>query len=124
MGYLSVLVTLIGQATASVGAAAESNLFMGPLPPLPHRDRTSLSLSQGTDTTLMHEPPALRYQAGHAVVPFLGFGFSRGTATDLSGSMLRGLAQQGSFQDERILRDVMGKTVMPNEVQLGIRLPF
>ncbi|WP_447986118.1 hypothetical protein [Nitrospira sp. Nam74] len=72
----------------------------------------------------MREPPALDYHGRRALVPFLGFGFSRGTTTDVNGSMVRGLAQQGSLQDERILRDLMGKTVMPNEVQLGIRLPF
>jgi hypothetical protein len=58
------------------------------------------------------------------VMPFLGFGFSRGTTTDMSGTMMRGVTQQGTFQDDHLLHDVMTKSVMPNEVQIGIRLPF
>jgi hypothetical protein len=124
MRYRSLAVAIVWLLMASTTIAAESGFSLGPPPPLPDRHSDSLSLSQGTDTPLMREPPALQYKAGHALVPFLGFGFSRGATTDVSGTMARGLAQQGSFQDERILRDVVGKTVTPNEVQLGIRLPF
>lgn len=124
MQYLSLIATMVWFCMTTGGVFAESNLSMGPPPPLPNRNVTSLSLFNGTDTALLREPPALQYQAGRALIPFFGFGFSRGTTTDMSGSLMRGLGQQGTFQDERILRDVMGKTMVPNEVQLGIRLPF
>lgn len=117
--FVVITVTLVTSVPSLAG-----NLSMDPPPPLPHRQTLPLSLSQGTDSALMREPPALDYHGRHAAVPFFGFGFSGGTTTDVSGSMVRGLAQQGSLQDERMLRDLTGKTVMPNEVQLGIRLPF
>jgi len=124
MQYLSLIATTVWLCMTTGAVFAESNLSMGLPPPLPHRSVTSLSLSNGTDSTLLREPPALQYQAGRALIPFFGFGFSRGTTTDMSGTLMRSIGQQGSFQDERILRDMMGKTMMPNEVQLGIRLPF
>lgn len=119
-----MLLMLIFQA--EIGFAAEG-LLIGPAPPpIPKHGGTlgQLRLTPGVDGTLLREPPALSLSGRHTVMPFLGFGFSRGTTTDMSGTMMRGVMQQGTLQDDHVLRDVAAKSVMPNEVQLGIRLPF
>jgi len=106
-------------------AEGTQDRLVGPAPPTLEQ-RPPFSLSPGTDSTLLREPPAIagQYQIGRqALVPFVGLGFSRGATTDVSGTMMRSTAQQGSLQEDRLLRDV-GQTMLPNEVQLGIRLPF
>ena len=69
-------------------------------------------------------PSAVSGSTQHSLVPYLGLGFLRGTTTDVSGTMMRETSQQASIQDERLLRDMVGRSVTPSEVQLGIRLPF
>ncbi len=117
-----------GLLAVCVSSWATDNLLVGPAPPLrPAPGLNSLSLTPGTETSLFRQPPTLSGKVGSRqplFVPYLGVGFSRGTTTDLSGTMMRESAQQGSLQDERLLRDMIGKSVTPNEVQLGIRLPF
>lgn len=111
---------------AAIGFAAEG-LSIGPAPPpIPEHGGPlqQLRLTPGVDSTLLREPPALSLSGRHTVMPFLGFGFSRGTTTDMSGTMMRGVMQQGALQDDHVLRDAVAKSVMPNEVQVGIRLPF
>src|SRR5438128_2247097 len=119
-----IVLALIFQA--AIAFAAEG-LSIGPAPPpIPQHGGAlqQLRLTPGLDSALLREPPALSLSGRHTVMPFLGFGFSRGTTTDMSGTMMRGVMQQSTLQDDHVLRDVMGKSVMPNEVQVGIRLPF
>jgi hypothetical protein len=120
-----LLVGFLGVPMSSWGA---DNMLVGAAPPpRPPIALSRLLLTPGTDTPLFRQPPTFSSGVGSRpslLVPYLGLGFSRGTTTDLSGTMMRESAQQMSLQDERLLRDMVGKSVMPNEVQLGIRLPF
>lgn len=107
---------------------ADQDRLIGPPPPrVPGAEGAGLMLSQGSDSSLLREPPEVagQYQIGRqTLVPFVGLGFSRGTTTDMSGTMMRSIGQQSTLQEDRLLRDVMGHSMLPNEVQLGIRLPF
>lgn len=119
---MGLVVGLLGVPTSST---ATENVLIGPAPP--PRPTTGLKkffLTPGTDTPVFRQPPIISGNTQHALMPYLGMGFSRGTTTDVSGTMMRESAQQAPLQDERLLRDMIGKSVTPSEVQLGIRLPF
>ena len=125
MSFLPCLI-LVFILEAATGFAADPYSIGSAPPPVPEQQGAlqKLRLLPGVDSTLLREPPSLSLSGRHTVMPFLGFGFSRGTTTDMSGTMMRGVTQQGTFQDDHLLHDVMTKSVMPNEVQIGIRLPF
>ena len=86
-------------------------MLVGPAPPpRPTIGLSRFLLTPGTDTPLFRQPPTFSSGVGSRqslVVPYLGLGFSRGTTTDLSGTMMRESAQQMSLQDERVLRDMV-----------------
>lgn len=56
------------------------------------------------------------------LMPYLGAGFGGGFASDLNRATTRDSAS--SSQDDRSLRDLLGKNLVPNEVHVGIRIPF
>ncbi len=80
-----------------------------------------LTVSSELQNNLLSQPPVLtgRYTLnGQTVLPYIGAGFGGGEPTDLNRTIMR------AGQEERILRDSLGKTLVPNEFQLGVRIPF
>src|SRR6476661_2379459 len=78
-------------------------------------DKTAVS---SWSNTVFREPPSLstRYTLnGHTVLPYVGIGYGAGEPIDASRTMMRDNAGQSSMQEDRILRDLLGKSVMPNE---------
>ena len=94
-------------ATAQPGAALPENLTISP------------SLSN----TLPSQPPMLtgRYTLnGQTFMPYIGAGFSGGETKDPNRAILR----ESAGQEDRLLRGPLGGTLVPNEFQLGVRIPF
>ena len=118
----------------SVAAQAEEGTFdlTAPSPVLrSQQSRTGIldqaSVSSGGSSTVFREPPSLstRYTlSGRTVLPYVGVGYGAGEPIDANRSMMRDHPGQSSLQEDRILRDVVGKSVMPNEFQLGVKIPF
>jgi hypothetical protein len=78
----------------------------------------ALTLSPGLSTNTLREPPLLssRYTwKGHTVMPYIGAGLSHGQTKDSNGTL---------WQEERALYEPLGRALVPNEVQLGVRIPF
>ena len=57
-------------------------------------------------------------------MPYIGLGFSGGETTDVNRTAARQSQLQSSVQQDRLLNDILGKSLVPNEFQLGIRIPF
>jgi hypothetical protein len=95
-------------------------------------DLSSLALSStmrssSVTNNLFSEPATLtgRYTMnGSIVIPYIGLGFGGGETTDVNRTVVRQSALQSSIQQDRLMNDVLGKTLVPNEFQLGIRIPF
>ena len=130
LGVAGLLVFL----ASPVAAQAEEGAFELTVPsPLlrSQQPRTEIldraSVSSGGSSTVFREPPSLstRYTlSGRTVLPYVGVGYGAGEPIDANRSMMRDHAGQGSMQEDRILRDLVGKSVMPNEFQLGVKIPF
>lgn len=78
----------------------------------------SLTLLPGISTNTLRQPPLLssRYTwHGQTFLPYIGAGLSHGSTIDTNGTLL---------EEERVLREPLGRTFVPNEVQLGVRIPF
>ena len=85
------------------------------------------TLSSGISNNVFSEPPTLagRYiWNGSTVIPYIGLGFGGGETTDMTRTITRQSALQNSIQQDRLMSDVLGKTLVPNEFQLGVRIPF
>jgi hypothetical protein len=85
------------------------------------------TLSSGVTNNVFSHPPTLagRYTVnGSTVIPYIGLGFGRGETTDINRTAARESILQNSVQQDRLLNDVLGKSLVPNEFQLGIRIPF
>jgi len=54
------------------------------------------------------------------VMPYIGAGFGGGYVTDRD----RALNPQPALPQHNLFGDSMGKSMMPNEFQMGIRIPF
>jgi hypothetical protein len=96
-----------------------------PSPPLSLDGNTSIL--PGQSNRLFSQPPTLssRYTLqGTTLMPYIGLGFNGGNLRDSSGTLIPQSGLAGSLQDDRLLRDGLGRTAMPNEFQLGIRIPF
>ena len=63
---------------------------------------------------------------GRTLVPYIGAGFGGGYATELDRALNAAPSASSSFSGSSNagLRSVLGQNLIPNEVQLGIRLPF
>ncbi len=62
-----------------------------------------------------------QYSVGKTtVVPYLGAGFGNGYGSELDRSLNPGLGQQPDLN----LRSLLGPNVLPNEFQMGVRIPF
>jgi hypothetical protein len=88
---------------------------------------SSTALSSGATNHVFSQPPTLagRYTMnGSTVMPYIGLGFSGGETTDVNRTAARQNILQNSVQQDRLLNDVLGKSLVPNEFQVGIRIPF
>jgi hypothetical protein len=87
----------------------------------------STALSSGATNNVFSQPPTLagRYTMnGSTVIPYIGLGFGGGETTDANRTAARQSVLQSSAQQDRLLNDVLGKSLVPNEFQVGIRIPF
>lgn len=87
----------------------------------------STALSSGATNNVFSQPPTLagRYTMnGSTVIPYIGLGFGGGETTDVNRTAARQSVLQSSVQQDRLLNDVLGKSLVPNEFQVGIRIPF
>ncbi|MBA2251645.1 MAG: hypothetical protein H0W13_02895, partial [Nitrospirales bacterium] len=87
----------------------------------------STALSSSVTNNLFSQPATLagRYTMnGSTVIPYIGLGFGGGETTDVNRTVARQSALQSAIQQDRLMNDVLGKTLVPNEFQLGIRIPF
>ena len=85
------------------------------------------TLSSGVTNNLFSEPPSLAGQYrvhGAKVMPYIGLGFTGGETTDVNRTVTRESALRSALQQDRLMTDSLGKTLVPNEVQLGVRIPF
>ena len=53
-------------------------------------------------------------------IPYIGAGFGGGFVTERD----RALSPQPALPQQNLFGDSMGKSMMPNEFQMGIRIPF
>jgi hypothetical protein len=73
--------------------------------------------------TLLREPPTIHGElhfGEQTLIPYLGAGFGGGYVTEQD----RMLGPDPTLQNKNILGDGSGKGYMPNEFQMGIRIPF
>lgn len=88
---------------------------------------SSATFSSSVMNNVFSQPPALtgRYTVnGSTVMPYIGLGFGGGETNDVNRTVTRQSALQNSVQQDRLLNDVLGKSIIPNEFQVGIRIPF
>jgi hypothetical protein len=74
-------------------------------------------------TTLLREPPTIHgelHLGEQTLIPYVGAGFGGGYVTERD----RMLGPDPALQNKNILGDGTGKGYMPNEFQMGIRIPF
>jgi hypothetical protein len=91
---------------------------------LPHEpEALVLNPALRAPRSLFPDLPVLmtRYGSGNPwFLPFLGVGFSRGETTDVMRQMLHESFTQATPSVQRLLEN----NVVPNEFQVGIRIPF
>lgn len=88
---------------------------------------SSPTLSSSVANHLFSQPATLagRYTMnGSTVIPYIGVGFGGGETMDVSRTVARHSVLQSSTQQDSLMNDVLRKTLVPNEFQLGIRIPF
>jgi hypothetical protein len=121
-GLLSVVLMLL-----SAGMVSAQTFMQNSLPGVdpgkfinsaPTEISDALTLSPGISTNILRQPPLLssRYiWNGQTFLPYIGAGLSHGDTTDTNGTL---------WQEERVLHEPLGRALVPNEVQLGVRIPF
>jgi hypothetical protein len=88
---------------------------------------SSPTLSSSVTNHLFSQPATLAgpyTMNGSTVIPYIGVGFGGGETTDVNRTVARQSALQSSTQQDPLMNDVLRKTFVPNEFQLGIRIPF
>lgn len=73
-------------------------------------------------TRLLREPPTITgeiHVGDHTLIPYLGAGFGGGYATERD----RMLGQDPTLQQKHILGNMNGGGYLPNEFQMGFRIP-
>ena len=71
----------------------------------------------------MREPPTIHGElrfGEQTLIPYVGAGFGGGYVTERD----RMLGSDPALQNKNILGDGTGKGYVPNEFQMGIRIPF
>lgn len=127
VGVLAGLVTLVSIAKADdriTRGLGLSNATIGPTLDISDvREGLVLNPSIQGPRSLFPDLPVLttRYGSGsHAFLPFLGVGFGHGETADVTRQIFNDSAVQGAPSVQRLL----GNNLMPNEFQVGIRIPF
>jgi len=116
------------------GAADEGSSSVGPVTaeaiaemkssPKIEKQPLSEALSSGGGSPHLQNVPTLskRYSVGGTtLVPYVGAGFGSGYVSELDRSLN---TAPSSAPSDSGLRSLFGQSLIPNEVQLGIRLPF
>ncbi|MGH7230275.1 MAG: hypothetical protein ACREJU_02835 [Nitrospiraceae bacterium] len=97
--------------------------FSGKTTPFDTATTQNSPLSSGLSNNLLSQPPMLtgRYTLnGQTFMPYIGAGFSGGETKDPNRAAVR----ESAAQEDRLLREPLGSTLVPNEFQLGVRIPF
>lgn len=113
---LSAIGPATSEATAKANSLAGTERVEGQVPP------ASWS-SEGSP--ILRNVPTVSKQIAigrTTLVPYVGVGFGSGYASDLDRSL--NTAPSTSPPSDSGLRSLFGQGLMPNEFQLGIRLPF
>jgi hypothetical protein len=134
LGRMTGIVALA--ALVSAGAAASAGeierRLEGSPPSLSSLQRETYDWTTGSrqsaslpdqSSRLLREPPTItgQIQVGdHTLIPYVGAGFGGGYATERD----RMLGQDPALQQKNILGTVNGGGYMPNEFQMGLRIPF
>lgn len=128
--FVSMLVLL------PLSAAAHEKTLLETPPPAQTSNKTDHSaasllgkimLSSGDSNNLFSQPPTLSSPYtlhGKTFIPYIGTGFGGGEPMDVNRTIIRQQALQSSIQEDRLLRDLVGKSLIPNEFHVGIRIPF
>jgi len=72
---------------------------------------------------LLREPPSITgeiHVGAHTVIPYVGAGFGGGYATERD----RIFNQDPTLQQKHVLGNTSGSGYLPNEFQVGLRIPF
>jgi hypothetical protein len=83
----------------------------------------STTAGQSSSATVLRDVPSIsgRYSVGGTtLMPYLGAGFGSGYASELDRSLNSPL----STSTDTGLRSQFGQSLTPNELQMGIRIPF
>lgn len=120
-------------AVAWAGQGGESNLPLQKTQPSFHLRTGEVSETTPVDPrsipvpdrseTLLREPPTIHGElhfGEQTLIPYVGAGFGGGYVTEQD----RMLRPDPSLQNKNILGDGTGKGYVPNEFQMGIRIPF
>lgn len=118
---LALSVPAVG-AGASIVSSRPSSLLQGvsnvaqlaTVPQAPLRSMPS---------TVFRDPPILEPWSGlynHTILPYFGLGFSGGETADPN----RQAARESAAQEQPSSRDHLGESFIPNEFQIGVRIPF
>ena len=107
-----------------VTSEAMAKTKLSPMTETIEKQTLSEVLSSGGRSPLLQDVPTLskRYSVGGTtLVPYVGAGFGSGYVSELDRSLN---TAPSSVPSDSGLRSLFGQSLIPNEVQLGIRLPF
>ncbi len=114
--------------SAGVGQAFADSLS-APMPALaelrshPQGDVVYVPATNEQRAELFRQSPVLSGRlrvSEQTLIPYLGAGFGGGYVTERD----RALSPQPVLPQQNLFGDSMGKSMMPNEFQMGIRIPF
>lgn len=118
-GYLS----LAGVGQAMADTAANQIPAWATLRSQVQGEAASASAGNEQRADLFRQAPVLSGRlrvSEQTVMPYIGAGFGGGYVTERD----RALNPQPSVPQQSLFGDSMGKSMMPNEFQMGIRIPF
>lgn len=98
------------------------HLRTGDLPGSPPVDPRSIAVPDRSET-LLREPPTIHGElrfGEQTLIPYVGAGFGGGYVTERD----RMLGPDPTLQNRSTLGDSTGKGYVPNEFQMGVRIPF
>ena len=111
----------VGEVLRAVSPAEPAHLLLNPPGALPSVNlRPSVS---SKDSTLYHDLPSITGEytvRGTKLMPYVGAGFGNGYSSDLDRALNRGTAVQSDTSTGSFL----GPNMTPNELRMGIQIPF
>lgn len=131
MTGIVALAALVSAGAAAGGAEIEIRSEGWPLDLSPPTSKT-VEQTQGApranpipdqSSRLLREPPTITgeiHVGDHTLIPYLGAGFGGGYATERD----RMLGSDPTLQQKNILGNGNGSGYLPNEFQMGLRIPF